>query len=127
MVAPLVLADTITLVSLYTTEVPAGKLAVREPAANDTVGGTETTWLLSAKTVIANPGGAGAFSEIEHVVVAGPLNADGEQVIPVMAGGAASVRRAVCDWPFKVAVKVTDTALLVVPAVAVNVAVDFPG
>jgi hypothetical protein len=125
-VTPFALAVIAPVWSVVTFETSAVNVTAVAPAGTVTPAGTVMLALLSEIETGYPPAGAGALRVTVQVEAPGAITVDGEQVNPLNVTVTVRLIWAVAVWPFQEAVTVADCAELMVPAVAVKVAVLDP-
>ena len=100
--------------------------AVVAPAATVRKAGVPRSVLLLLRPIAVPPAGAACESTALHVPTAAELSAAGLQVREDRASGGLSVKLAVAELPFRVAVKIAVWVAETVPAVSETVAVVAP-
>ncbi|MBN9662328.1 MAG: hypothetical protein J0H49_29285 [Acidobacteria bacterium] len=125
---PFAVAVMTTVEEAVTVPAVAVNVADVAEAAAVTEAGTTRTVLLSERVTTRPEDGAAPLNWTVQVVLAPEANEVGEQVreLTVIVDSGPSVRVAVWEPPFSVAVRTADWLLETVPAFAVNVAVEAP-
>ncbi|MGC4053270.1 MAG: hypothetical protein QM757_28535 [Paludibaculum sp.] len=125
---PFAVAVTTTVAEAVTVPAVAVNVAEVAEAATVTEAGTTRMVLLSESVTARPDDGAAPLSWTVQVVLAPEASAVGEQVreLTVIVDSGPSVRVAVWEAPFSVAVRTADWLLETVPAFAVKVAVEAP-
>ena len=119
-------AVTVALWVVVTAPALAVKVPEAAPAATVTDVGTVSTALLSERATTTPPVGAAWFKVAVQVVAVPEFTVVGLQASEETSTGATSVKLAVWEAPFKVAVTVADWVAVKVAAVAVKVAAVAP-
>jgi hypothetical protein len=128
---PLSVATRVTLWLPEMLPAVALKLAVAEPAGTVTVdAGTGSNVFVLEREIVVPPAGATLFSATVHAALAPGVKTEGlqdsEERVTGEAVGATNEIVTLCETPFRVARRVAFWLLVIVAAVALNVAVEEP-